>query len=612
MPQNFSTTVHTLSSPLQGKRNVAIATALLGVIASLLLIPAGSAHATETLLYDPNVSINDGGFFTADDDGSPSRSGYGNLFMFDSETTINLIRWGQGKSGSDLSQYAGESFRVLIYASDSGGTQGSLLYNGDLKAINSDLIPCIDSGTPYPTNPTSCILDTPNSGEPTYGSYYAIPETFTFEASEYYLVMLKYEGSVTSPSATYLQQFFKSSYSPSAPIRATAFAINADDSVTPAPGSRLTLMQLWYDDTIVEPPPDDTTTRIITVEPADDEIVATSTPTTWGMTGYLNINQFKTGARARLKLDRNTDNQAVGALIAWEAATGNDTYFPLASDGSIDVSTTTVEHLLGVEREGLWHMRWEIQAPRFTILGQNFFYETLAATSTSYTYGQPTGIDIVQETQEDILEGIWNATTDPLENCQFDITSVLDFSAEDNIYTCIVTMVSSMIIPNGQQAQLLIEGAKESFLDKAPWGYATRVYEILSTDTSTTTLPSIAFTIPDGLPGDSHASIDFSPWAPIGSAIERIDTTEVETIDGSPLDMFLHWWNILWLIMFALWVIRELHGAWEAGDFEHDGHSSSSMDKGIYAYRGLVQTRNKMDRESLRQTQRDIIRRSRR
>lgn len=366
-------------------------------------------------------------------------------------------------------------------------------------------------------------------------------------------------------------------------------------------------------DTPYPPPtPPDVTTRIDSVEPYDGETVATTTPTTYGMEGYIATDDYKEGARVRLKLDRNTDQQAVGALIAWESATGNYTDFELTSDGAISISTTTVEQLLGVEREGEWHMRWEIQSPRFSVFGFTFFNETLVATSTTYIYGQPTGIDIVQQTQEDILQGIIDSATDPLSNCQFDFSSILDFSATDNIYTCVVTMVSSMIIPNSQQAQLLVQGAKDSFLDKAPWGYATRVYEILSTDTSTTTLPSIAFTVPDGLPGDEHVAIDFSPWEPIAGAITRIDTTEVETIDGSPLDMFLHWWNILWLIMFALWLIRELHGAWEAGDFEHDGHSSGAMDKGIYAYRGLVQTRTKMDRESLRSTQRDIIRRSRR
>lgn len=358
-------------------------------------------------------------------------------------------------------------------------------------------------------------------------------------------------------------------------------------------------------------PPDDTTTRIDVVEPADDEVVATSTPTTFGMEGYLNSDDYRAGARARLKLDRNTDSQAVGALIAWEAATGNYTDFPI-TDGVIDISTTTVEQLLGVDREGLWRMRWEIQTPRFNIFGFSLFYDTLVSTSTTYIYGDPTGIDVIQQQQEEILEGLFDTMSDPLANCQFDLSTILDFSASDNIFSCVTTMVSAMVIPNQQQAQQLIEGARSSFLEKAPWGYATRVYDIVSYSTATSTLPSIAFTLPDGLPGaEREQVIDFSPWAPIESAVDRIDNTEVETIDGSPLEMFLFWWNTMWLIVFALWVIRELHGAWEAGDFEHDGHSSSKMDHGIYAYRGLVQTRTKMDRKALRNEQRRIINRSR-
>lgn len=354
-------------------------------------------------------------------------------------------------------------------------------------------------------------------------------------------------------------------------------------------------------------------TCISTVEPEDGEIVSTTTPTTWGMTGYISADDFREGARARLKLDRNTDQQAVGSLIALESATGNYTNFEIGVAGAISISTSTVEHLLGVEREGVWRMRWEIQSPRLNIFGFSLFYDTLEFNSSTYTYGEATAVDVIQEQQRALLETLFEASTDPLSGCQFDFSTVLDFSAEDNIFTCVLTMVSSMVIPNGQQAEILIQGARESFLEKAPWGYATRVYDILSYSTATSTLPSIAFTLPDGLPNaEKEQVIDFSPWAPIESAVERIDTAEVETIDGSPLAQFLFWWNTMWLLMFALWLIRELHGAWEAGDFEHDGHSSSSMDKGIYAYRGLVQTRNKMDRHALREEQRRIIRSSRR
>lgn len=356
------------------------------------------------------------------------------------------------------------------------------------------------------------------------------------------------------------------------------------------------------------PPVTDTTTRIDAVSPYDGETVSTSTPTTFAMDGYLNEDDYREGSRVRLKLDRNTDSQAVGALVAWDAAFGNYTTFPISADGTIAISTTTVEQILGVDRVGLWHMYWEIQSPTVNIFGFTFLQQTLVSTSTTYIYGETTGVDAVQIQQQTILEGLTDAMTDPLSACQFDFTTILDFSASDNLFTCVTTMVSAMVVPNQDQAQQLITGARTSFLEKAPWGYATRIYDIVSFSTATTTLPSIAVTLPAGLPGaDEGRIIDFSPWGPIEQAVERIDTTEVATIDGSPLDMFLFWWNTMWLIVFALWVIRELHGAWEAGDFEYDGHSSSAMDKGIYAYRGLAQQSIKEDRRRLRHEQRRIV-----
>jgi len=236
---------------------------------------APRAHALETVLFDPTVSVNQGGFFTHDSDGSPSRPGYGFLYQPSADRDANLIRVGQCKSGSDLSQYAGETFKVQIYASDGSGTKGSLLYDGDEKLIDTDLLPGIDSGTPYPTNPTSCIVA---DGDPTYNSYYAIPEGFTFEAGEYYLVMVRYLGTVDSPSSTYLQMFANIGTTIPGGEYLGGYYYNPDDSISTA-GSNKWLIQIWNDDAIVPPAPPTEFNEVIDYiyDPVLDNSVGTST-----------------------------------------------------------------------------------------------------------------------------------------------------------------------------------------------------------------------------------------------------------------------------------------------------------------------------------------------
>jgi len=117
-------------------------------------------------------------------------------------------------------------------------------------------------------------------------------------------------------------------------------------------------------------------------------------------------------------------------------------------------------------------------------------------------------------------------------------------------------------------------------------------------------------TVPAGLPMGGTTLPDFAPWDGIEVAVAQLDVDDVPTMEQSPLDQFEFWWNFMWCLVFAFWLIREFYGLVEAGDFEdlseHMG-ASRKMDRGIYAYRGLVQTRNKIDRSNLRKTQASIV-----
>lgn len=323
---------------------------------------------------------------------------------------------------------------------------------------------------------------------------------------------------------------------------------------------------IYYDDIalytdadvpVVDPP--DYTTHIETVVPEDGDTVATSSPTTIGATGYINPSDFKEGARIRIKLDRQTDAQAVGALIAWEAAFGNWTTLPLTADEDFDVSTTSIESLLGENREGEWHMRTELQIPKYTLFGFTLTYETYDFVNSSFVYGALTGIDIIQNYGEDVLEAVVGAA-DPFANCQFDFSSVLDFSAPDNIITCSLGVVSSLIVPSSGQLQAIMDNQKNEFLTKPPFGYIYLAGSSLLgySDVATSTLSSSNLTITFPSTGAFASS---SAGSVAGETITFIDWDEIaaglaESEVSTAMEPFYDFINLFMTAGFLFWLWR--------------------------------------------------------
>lgn len=297
-------------------------------------------------------------------------------------------------------------------------------------------------------------------------------------------------------------------------------------------------------------------TCINTVLPYDGETVSTSTPTTIGADGYLDPADYVEGARIRFKLDRQTDGQAVGALVGWNAAFGNWTTFSLTS-GAFDVSTTSIESLLGANREGEWSMQTVIQVPSTVILGQVFSYRDVEAITTRFVYGQLTGIDIIQNHGEDVLGAVIGAS-DPFAYCQFDLTSVLDFSEPDNLLTCILGLASSLIVPNSAQLAAIFDAQKNEFLSKPPFAYpylaGTALLGYNSVGTTTITDSNLTITFPStGAFASSSAgsvagaTITFIDW---GLLAENLDTAPVH----AGMDDLYDFIQFMMSVAFLLWL----------------------------------------------------------
>lgn len=250
------------------------------------------------------------------------------------------------------------------------------------------------------------------------------------------------------------------------------------------------------------------TSRIDSVDPVNFQTIATSSlPYDFNVLGYISPGDYRDGARVMIKLDRNTDQQAVGSSLAFDSAFGNKNYFPV-SLGNFSVGTSSDDLDLGA-RIGLYNAYYELQTPKFSLFGFSFFYETVVATSTRFTIGTTTALDNIQLAQEEYLQGLIDAEGgDPLAACHFSLfDSALDLTLGSSALNCLGGLLHwAFVLPPGVLTSTMTQ-LKDGFLTRAPWGYFTRVVGAIS-GTAETELPTVHADIP--IPNDDgFISLDF-------------------------------------------------------------------------------------------------------
>lgn len=367
------------------------------------------------------------------------------------------------------------------------------------------------------------------------------------------------------------------------------------------------------------PGPSIENTVITTVTPPNDptgvNALATSTTFAFGATGNVHDNDYREGMYLKISYENNVAaaSLAVGpafsdagnALCSWlpnwmcpgavdeyelSGSSQGSIVFPITSAGAFSFSTSTDMQIIG--RHTMTTAIWQ---PGLSVAGISIGDSVFVATTTAFTVATSSSYDrAVGQTVEAILNMNQVAANPPV--CYFDITTPANYFS--NIAECIqaLSVVAADTVASSLQTYM------GDLLSRAPWGYATRVFVILTNNTGTSTLPSIAVAVPDGLPMEG-STFDFSPWGPIESAVSLIDNTEVETIDGSPLVQFEFWWNVMWSLIFAFWLMRELYGAYELGDFDDDRipvGRGGSMGRGIAAYKMIAKDSRAYYREGVR------------
>jgi hypothetical protein len=254
-----------------------------------------------------------------------------------------------------------------------------------------------------------------------------------------------------------------------------------------------------------------TDTRFDYVEPYNGETEVSSTsPVILQAGGYINKmytgdldnnavdNANKNGIQVKWNVYSNVQpNNCIDVICAVGGGIGGTNYysgtgFLVFPTYGFNVSTTTTDNLA----TGYYTLTTSIIRPSTFFgltgfLGMGFGQDTLLATTTYFQVGTPTA-------GQTALNNLYNAT-------KSGVAGLTATSSASSLASCspfsldLGTCLAVLFLPSQKDMQDLIQFAHDNFLNRAPWGYATRMVLILTnnaTTTASTSLPTWTITFP--------------------------------------------------------------------------------------------------------------------
>lgn len=249
------------------------------------------------------------------------------------------------------------------------------------------------------------------------------------------------------------------------------------------------------------PQPTFTNTRVISVDPFDDEVIATSTASVFTVDAYVNADDFVDGIMLSLYVVRKSSIQQISPLMAWESAGAPYSFFvetEVTAPGSVTLSTSsdistflvgdyTIQGTLSFpvgstpETTGIvgtistyWGKFTDIVA-RYGggfVPGVDSDPTTIQRTST-FIIGSSTYYDLAAR---EIVAGT--------DNLMADAAMCSPLSAEFDILGCL----SFVFIPSPAMLAAVWDDLYSNILVHAPFGYITR-FVAIATDANTMVEP---------------------------------------------------------------------------------------------------------------------------
>jgi hypothetical protein len=241
-----------------------------------------------------------------------------------------------------------------------------------------------------------------------------------------------------------------------------------------------------------------TTTRIVDFTPEDGFILATTSPdypfVHFSLQVYINPQDVGTISGIKLTLhniDENTlllTGPADIYLFDGQATTTGNWYFSTSTpigDGNYRIEATLERTYFG-----------------------GFFENPLSPINQDESHlfivGEETFIGHMTQSSWKELQRIYASTTATSTASLATSCNPLNFST--------ISCLSFLLVPDTASLNDSLKNLKDSFLVRIPWGYLTRLYNIL-TETASTTLPSYTVSIPFGAGSEtaSTTNLTFDP-----------------------------------------------------------------------------------------------------
>lgn len=295
---------------------------------------------------------------------------------------------------------------------------------------------------------------------------------------------------------------------------------------------------VYYDDLTMytinapeESPYENVSTRITSVSPYDGQPVSTTSPITLEASGYVSSSV------SDLTDVDNTDGLQVKWLL-YSISNPNclpETVFPSLTAGVCGISEVytsgtgygvfgsqwfNVSTSTGVNLEtGYYTLKTSIIMPNEIFGFTNLFgiidfgINEIVSTTTSFYAGSPTSAQTA-------LNDLFNASRNG-------ILGLTATSSEVSLSSCnpfsldLGMCLGVLFLPSLADMQNLLQFAHDNFLNRAPWGYATRMVSILTnnaTTTASTALPTWVVTFP---------SIQGTSGSPLAGTIITFDMQDM-------------------------------------------------------------------------------------
>jgi len=165
----------------------------------------------------------------------------------------------------------------------------------------------------------------------------------------------------------------------------------------------------------------------------------------------------------------------------------------------------------------------------YFVSGTSTFWNNAAASGTLAMVGQA------------IINYTGSSTLSNLNSCN--LTSFSNFNP--------VICIWHLFVPTWDDVTVSTNSVLTRMGAKFPWGYLTRMHDIFAYP-QTSVLPSLSFTIPQGLPVQGY-TLDLSPWGKLWGSTSYLGTATSSYAQGKTLRNIVEpYWNDLVDIFFAI------------------------------------------------------------